>query len=60
MTVIYNGDIRRSLELTAIPGNELYAFGTIEKVQAQSVELEIRDASGEIIQRYFPTIAPSS
>jgi len=60
ITAIYNGEIRRSLELTPIPGYDLYAFGAIEDGQARFIEIEIRNEAGEIIQRYFASIGPSS
>lgn len=56
---VYNDETRRSLDLTPIPGHDLYAFGAIEEAQARLVEIEIRDETGEIIQRYFPSIGPS-
>lgn len=60
LTAIYNGEIRRTLELTPIPGHDLYAFGAIEDAQARFIEIDVRDESGEIIQRYFPSIGPSN
>jgi hypothetical protein len=60
ITAVYNGEIRRSLELTPIPGYDLYAFGAIEDAQARFIEIEIRNEAGEIIQRYFPSIGPSN
>lgn len=59
ITAVYNGEIRRSLELTPIPGFDLYAFGVIEDAQARFIEIEIRNEAGEIIQRHFPSIGPS-
>lgn len=60
VTAVYNGEIRRSLELTPIPGYDLYAFGAIEDSQARFIEIEIRNEADEIIQRYFPSIGPSN
>lgn len=59
VTVIYNGENRRTLQLTPVPGFELHAFGTVEAIQARFIELEIQDENGEITQRYFPSIGPS-
>jgi hypothetical protein len=59
VTAVYNGEIRRSLELTPVPGYDLYAFGAIEGTHSQFIEIEIADETGEIIQRYFPSIGPS-
>lgn len=60
VTAVYNGEIRRSLELTLIPRYDLYAFGNIEATQARFIEIEIRNETGEIVQRYFPPIGPSN
>jgi len=60
VTAVYNGEIRRSLELTPIPGYDLYAFGAIEDAHARFIEIEIRNEADEIIQRYFPSIGPSN
>lgn len=59
ITAVYDGELRRSLELTPIPGFDVYAFGAIESGRAEFIEIEIRDAKGEILQRYFPAIGPS-
>jgi hypothetical protein len=59
VTAVYNDQIRRALELTPIPGYDLYAFGVIEDTQARFIEIDIRNETGEIIQRYFPSIGPS-
>lgn len=59
VTAVYNGEVRRTLELTAIPGYDLYAFGTIEDAPARFIEIEIRDETGEVVQRYFPSIGPT-
>ena len=56
-TAIFDGDIRRTLELTSIPGRDLSAFGAIEEGQPQTLEIEMRDETGEVIQRYFPSLA---
>lgn len=58
-TAVYNDEIRSTLELTPIPGYDLYAFGAIEGIQARFIEIEISNETGEIIQRYFPSIGPS-
>lgn len=60
LTVIYNGEVRRTLDLTPVPGHDLYAFGDIEDAQARFIEIEVRGESGEIVQRYFPSIGPSN
>lgn len=60
ITAVYNGEIRQPLELSPIPGYNLYAFGGIEDAQAQFIEIEIRNEAGEVIQRYFPSIGPSN
>lgn len=59
VTAFYNGEVRRTLELTPIPGHDLYAFGALDDAQARFIEIEIRSETGEIIQRYFPSIGPS-
>jgi hypothetical protein len=59
VTAVYSGEVRRTLELTPIPGHDLYAFGAIEDAQARFIGIEIRNETGEIIQRYFPSIGPS-
>lgn len=59
LTVVYNGELRRPLELTLIPGHDVYAFGAVETIQARFVEIEVTDDNGEIIQRYFPSFGPN-
>ena len=60
VTAVYNGGVRRTLELTPIPGHDLYAFGAIDDAQARFIEIEIRNETDDIIQRYFPSIGPSN
>ncbi len=60
VTAVFDGGQSRPLELTAIPGYDLYGFGAIEKdTQVKLIELEVRDETGEIIKRYFPSIGRS-
>lgn len=56
VTAVYNGETRRRLELTPIPGHEAYAFGAVEEVRARFIEIEVVDDTGEVIERYFPGI----
>jgi len=60
LTAIYDGDLRRSLTLTPVPGRQMFAFGTIETAQPAFVEIEVVDQNGDIIKRYFPSIGPAS
>jgi hypothetical protein len=59
LTAIFDGDLRRSLELIPIPDRNAYAFGIVELVgDVQFVEIEVMDQTGRIIQRHFPSIGP--
>lgn len=60
LTAVYDGDLRRPLTLTPVPGRQMFAFGTIEKLQPAFVEIEVVDQNGDIIKRYFPSIGPAS
>lgn len=59
LTAIFDGDLRRSLELIPIPDRDAYAFGIVELVgDVQFVEIEVMDQTGRIVQRHFPSIGP--
>jgi hypothetical protein len=59
VTAVYNNEIQLALDLTPIPGYDLYAFGAIEDAHARLIEIQMKDANGSIIQRYYPSIGPS-
>lgn len=59
LTAIFDGDLRRSLELIPIPDRDAYAFGIVELLgDVQFVEIEVMDQTGRIMQRHFPSIGP--
>lgn len=60
LTLVFNGDLRRPLQLIPIPGREMYAFGAIETVEVDYVEIEVVDGNGDIIQRFFPSIGSAN
>jgi hypothetical protein len=60
LTAVYDGELRRPLTLTPVPGRQTFAFGTIENARPAFVEIEVVDENGNIIKRYFPSIGPSS